>query len=232
MSLADARLVLQVSNARGTMSDIGRVRNLFSTSPSPSAPASAPPTPATGVTVVGDPLVAAVRRSASGDQAAFEEVYRELAPLVYGTVLRILRDPAMSEEVTQEVFVELWRQAPRYEPDRGSPRTWAATIAHRRAVDRVRSEQSSRNREEADSRSAERERDDVVDEVVDRLDRTEVVVALGRLSAAQREAVVLAYYGGHTYREVAVILGVPEGTIKTRIRDGLSTLRDLMGVAP
>lgn len=205
------------------MQGIGRVRHLFSPSSPSAAVCHAPSTT--------DPLADALSRAACGDEAGFAELYRLLAPVVYGTVLKILRDPAMSEEVTQEVFVEVWRLAPRFDADRGSPRAWVATIAHRRAVDRVRSEQSSRNREEADSRRVDRERDDVVDEVVDRLDRTEVADALEQLSEPQREALVLAYYGGHTYREVAVILGVPEGTIKTRIRDGLIALRDLMGVA-
>jgi RNA polymerase sigma-70 factor (ECF subfamily) len=137
----------------------------------------------------------------------------------------------MSEEVTQEVFVELWRHAPRYDAARGTPQSWAATVAHRRAVDRVRSEQSSRDREASESSRIDRERHDIVDDVVDRLERNRVVAALAQLTDAQREAVSLAYYGGHTYREVAALLGVPEGTIKTRIRDGLIKLRDLMGVA-
>lgn len=199
---------------RATMEDIGRVRSLFTAS-----------------AALDDPVADALRRAGRGDEAAFAEFYRHLSAVVYGTVLKIVRDPAMSEEVTQEVFVELWRLAPRYDVERGSARSWAATIAHRRAVDRVRSEQSSRNRDAAESRRTDAPRDVVVDEVVDRLDRTRVVEALDHLTEAQREAVVLAYYGGHTYREVAVLLGVPEGTIKTRIRDGLIKLRDLMGVA-
>lgn len=196
------------------MGDIGRVRSLFNS----------------GAPAVADPLADALGRAGAGDHAAFAEVYRQLAPLVYGIVLKIVRDAAMSEEVTQEVFVELWRLAPRYDRDRGTPRTWAATVAHRRAVDRVRSEQSHRNREEAESRRADREQRDVVDDVVAGLDRTRVMTALDQLSDAQREAVTMAYFGGHTYREVAELLGVPEGTIKTRIRDGLVKLRDLMGV--
>jgi RNA polymerase sigma-70 factor (ECF subfamily) len=207
------------------MADIGRVRSLFT--------AGAPADPAVDRAVdrAVDPVADALRRAGAGDHAAFAEVYRQLAPVVYGMVLKVVRDPAMSEEVTQEVFVELWRLAPRYDRERGTPRTWAATVAHRRAVDRVRSEQSLRNREEAESRRAERERDDFVEEVVDRLDRTRVAAALDQLTGPQREAVTLAYFGGHTYREVAALLGVPEGTIKTRIRDGLIKLRDLMGVA-
>ena len=197
------------------MGDITRLRSLFTSD----APGD------------GDPIGSAIQRAGRGDEAAFAEFYRHMSATVHGIVLKVLRDPAMSEEVTQEVFVELWRLAPRFEPERGSAHGWAATVAHRRAVDRVRSEQSARNRDEVDSRRADRSHDEVVDEVVDRLDRTRVVEALGQLTEAQREAVALAYYGGHTYREVAVLLGVPEGTIKTRIRDGLIKLRDLMGVA-
>jgi len=227
----DGNLVADDAHAarsRATMDDIGRVRSLFTAG----APADADPVAGARHRTASDadPVAGALHRAASGDEAAFAEFYRHVAPVVHGIVLKILRDPAMSEEVTQEVFVELWRLAPRYDAERGSPRTWAATVAHRRAVDRVRSEQSSRNRDEVEARRADRHRDDVVDEVVDRLDRTRVVEALAQLTAAQREAVTLAYYGGHTYREVAVLLGVPEGTIKTRIRDGLIKLRDLMGV--
>lgn len=197
-----------------TMGDIGPTRRFLSAVPS--APR--------------DPLDDAMRRAALGDDEAFADVYDHLAPVVFGTILRVLRDPAMSEEVAQEVFVELWKLAPRYDAERGSPHSWAATVAHRRAVDRVRSEQSARDREHRESSRAVRSHDAVVDEVVDRLDRSRVAEALGALTDGQREAVTLAYYGGHTYREVAVLLGVPEGTIKTRIRDGLARLRDLMGV--
>lgn len=197
-----------------TMGGIGRVRRLLTAG----APAS------------GDPVANALRDAGRGDEEAFAAFYDHVAAAVHGIVVRVVRDPAMSEEVTQEVFVELWRLAPRFDPERGSARSWAATVAHRRAVDRVRSEQSSRDRELAESLKADRPRDDVVDEVVDRLDRFRVAEALGGLTDGQREAVVMAYYGGHTYREVAVMLGVPEGTVKTRIRDGLIKLRDLMGV--
>ena len=152
-----------------------------------------------------------------------------VAPVVHGIVLKILRDPAMSEEVTQEVFVELWRLAPRYDAERGSARSWAATIAHRRAVDRVRSEESRRRREETEGRQQPAPFDSVSETVGDDLERERVAKALDSLSPPQREAVALAYYGGHTYREVAALLDVPEGTVKTRIRDGLIRLRDTLG---
>lgn len=178
------------------------------------------------------PALSAIERAASGDQAAFAEFYDEVSPVVFGTTLKVLRNQAMAEEVTQDVFLELWKQAPRYDRSKGSPKAWAATIAHRRAVDRVRSEESARARDEADANQTVAEHDVVVDEVTANFERATVVAALARLSEAQREAVSLAFYGGHTYREVAVMLDVPEGTIKTRIRDGLIRLRDLMGVTP
>lgn len=164
-----------------------------------------------------------------GDEAAFARIYDLLAPLLYGIVVRVLRDPARAEEVTQEVFVEIWRLAPRYDPLRGTVRSWAATIAHRRAVDRVRSEQSARDRDQRDI-DLRIEHSGGVDEIVgDRFERERVGRALGKLTDLQRQAVELAYYGGHTYREVAVLLDVSEGTVKTRIRDGLIRLRDEMG---
>lgn len=176
-----------------------------------------------------DPAARALELAARGDESAFGEFYDAVAPVVYGTVLRVVRNPSLAEEVTQDVFVELWRHAPRFDATKGSPRTWAATVAHRRAVDRVRSESASRAREQADGRSARPDHDVVVEEVATRLDQRRVAEALAQLTDTQREAVRLAYYGGHTYREVALLLDVPEGTVKTRIRDGLIKLRDLMG---
>lgn len=179
-----------------------------------------------------DPATVAIQQAATGDQTAFAAFYDEVAPVVYGTVLRVLRDPSMSEEVTQEVFVELWRQAPRFDSTKGSPRSWAATVAHRRAIDRVRSEAAARARDEADARQAVRDYDVVADQVSADADRSRVNDALAQLSPTQREAVSLAYYGGRTYREVADLLGVPEGTVKTRIRDGLIKLRVHLGGMP
>ena len=179
-----------------------------------------------------DRAQAAFERVRLGDESAFAEFYDEVGGVVYGTVLRVIRNPAQAEEVTQEVFVELWRTAARFDPTRGSVRTWAATMAHRRAVDRVRSEQSARNREVVDAtRTVVSEHDHVVEEVATNLDRERVAQALESLTDPQREAVTMAYYGGLTYREVAIRLDLPEGTVKTRIRDGLIKLRDLMGVA-
>ena len=130
----------------------------------------------------------------------------------------------------QEVFVEIWRLAPRYDQSKGSGRAWISTVAHRRAVDRVRSEQAHRDRDEKVGRQTERPFDQVSESVLDRLDETRVTTALATLTQPQRQAIELAYYGGHSYREVAALLDTPEGTIKTRIRDGLVKLRDHLGV--
>ncbi|MEZ5246888.1 MAG: ECF RNA polymerase sigma factor SigK [Acidimicrobiales bacterium] len=169
-------------------------------------------------------------RAGRGDEAAFGRFYDLTASMVHGVVRKVVRDPAMAEEITQEVFLEIWRLAPRYEATRGSARGWAATIAHRRAVDRVRSEESRRRREDIDGRREIAAFDSVSETVGDELEGQRVAKALASLSETQREAVVLAYYGGNTYREVAVLLDVPEGTVKTRIRDGLIRLRDTLGV--
>lgn len=177
-------------------------------------------------------LVKLLTRTARGDDTAFSGIYEALAGPVYGMVLRVLRDPAQSEEVTQEVLVEVWRQASRFSRERGSVRSWVLTVAHRRAVDRVRSAQASSDREERVGRAShQREFDEVVDEVEHRLEAEQVRRALSVLTDLQREAVSLAYYGGYTHREVSELLDVPLGTIKTRLRDGLIRLRDEMGVS-
>jgi RNA polymerase sigma-70 factor, ECF subfamily len=168
---------------------------------------------------------------ARGDQDAFERLYDRIAGSVLGVVRRVLRDPAQSEEVTQEVLTEVWRTAARFDPERGGASTWVLTMAHRRAVDRVRSAQSATNR---DAKVALLEHtpayDEVSEAVEDRLEAEQVRKALESLTELQREAVRLAYYGGYTQREVSELLGVPLGTIKTRLRDGLIRLRDTLGV--
>jgi RNA polymerase sigma-70 factor, ECF subfamily len=168
---------------------------------------------------------------ARGDQDAFERLYDRIAGSVMGVVKRVLRDPAQSEEVTQEVLTEVWRTAARFDPDRGGASTWVLTMAHRRAVDRVRSAQSATNR---DAKVALLEHTPAYDEVAEavegRLEAEQVRKALGSLTELQREAVRLAYYGGYTQREVSELLGVPLGTVKTRLRDGLIRLRDALGV--
>jgi len=173
-----------------------------------------------------------LQRVARGDEAAFEQLYDLLIGPLYGVIRRIVRDPAQSEEVAQEVMVELWRTAARYSPERGSAMTWAMTVAHRRAVDRVRSAQASADREEnVGRRQLARPFDEVSEQVTTRLEQEQVRRCLGTLTDLQRESVVLAYYGGRSYREVGELLGTPLGTIKTRLRDGLIRLRDCLGVA-
>ena len=171
---------------------------------------------------------------AKGDQDAFAKLYDLMSAQVFGVIRRVVRDPAQSEEVLQEVMVEVWRTAPRYDSSKGSVSTWITTVAHRRAVDRVRSEQSARDRLDVDLRSRPTETDDVADEIIDgfeaQFDSERVARALDALSAIQRESIELAFYGGHTHAEVAALLDIPLGTVKTRIRDGLIRLRDGLGV--
>jgi RNA polymerase sigma-70 factor, ECF subfamily len=170
-------------------------------------------------------------RIARGEEAAFEQAYDQVVDVVYGLVRRVLRDPAQSEEVVQEVLVEVWRTASRYEPAKGSAMAWIATLAHRRAVDRVRSEQAASDRQVKLAHSEQViAYDEVAENVEARLDRERVRRCLSTLTDLQRQSVALAYYEGYTYREVAELLTVPLGTVKTRMRDGMIRLRDCLGV--
>lgn len=165
---------------------------------------------------------------ALGDAEAFEALYEQIAGVVYGLVRRVVRDPVQSEEVAQDVLLEVWRSAARFDPGRGTAFAWVTTMAHRRAVDLVRSVEASRAREQRAVH--EIAHDDVSEAVVDRLDRERVRRCLDRLTEVQRASVKLAYYGGYTHQEVAGLLKVPLGTVKTRMRDGLIKLRDCLGV--
>ena len=176
----------------------------------------------------GGALAGQLAKVARGDEAAFAGVYDHFATVVYGLVRRVVRDPAQSEEVTQEVLLEVWRTASRFDPSEGSARSWLMMLAHRRAVDRVRAAQASAQRE-ARAAVAATDYDVVVEEVETRLDAQRVRRCLDSLTEIQRESVTLAYYGGYTYREVAALLGVAVGTVKTRMRDGLIRLRDCLG---
>ncbi|MGH3314061.1 MAG: sigma-70 family RNA polymerase sigma factor [Streptomyces sp.] len=179
----------------------------------------------------GPDLSELLGRVARGDQDAFAAVYDQICGPVLGLVRSVLRDPAQSEEVAQEVLVEVWRSAARFQPDKGSAMSWVMTFAHRRAVDRVRSAQASTDREH---RAALLDHtpafDEVTEQVEARLEHEQVRRCLRTLTELQRQSVTLAYYRGLTYREVAELLAQPLGTVKTRLRDGLIRLRDCLGV--
>ncbi|MFE9119072.1 sigma-70 family RNA polymerase sigma factor [Streptomyces sp. NPDC007172] len=185
-----------------------------------------------GARSAGPDLPELLDRVARGDQDAFSSLYDAVGGPVLGLVRTVVRDPAQSEEVAQEVLVDVWRTAARYRRDRGSVMNWVLTLAHRRAVDRVRSAQAATEREH---RAALLEQtpafDDVTEQVESRLEREQVRRCLRTLTELQRQSVTLAYYRGMTYREVAELLAVPLGTVKTRLRDGLIRLRDCLGVA-
>lgn len=168
-------------------------------------------------------------RVASGDAAAFSALYDRMAPSVFGIVRQVVRNSAQSEEVTQEVMLDVWRTATRYDPDRGSIQAWVVTIAHRRAVDRVRSEQRAADRlERVAASSTDIPFDQVSDAATGRLESEQVRRCLDNLTELQRESITLAYYSGYTYPEVAQRLGAKLPTIKARMRDGLLRLRDCL----
>lgn len=176
-------------------------------------------------------LAGLLRRIARGDEAAFAALYDQTAARVHGLVLRVVRDPAQAEEVTQETFLQVWRYAGRYDEKLGSAHSWLLTLAHRRAVDRVRSAESAGRNDTAYHGSTQAPSHDTTAEAVESsLEARRVHAALDTLTAPQREALQLAYFGGYTHTEVAAMLELPVGTAKTRIRDGLIRLRDAMGV--
>ena len=178
---------------------------------------------------INDDLLA---RVATGDQAAFAQLYDNMAPRVLGLVKRLLRDHSQSEEVTQEIFLEIWQNATRYDSSKGGASGWILTMTHRRAVDRVRASQASRDRDvKIGIRDYESDYDNVSETVQVRIEHERVERAMSRLTELQRQAVTLAYYGGLSHSEVAEKLSVPIGTVKTRLRDGMIRLRDELGVA-
>lgn len=164
-------------------------------------------------------------------QDALAEAYRRHAGAVFGLAKRLLGAAAQAEEVVQEVFLRLWNQPDRYDPDRGSLRSFLLAQTHGRAVDLLRSEQARRRREERDAVTAVPVEHDLDRELWDLALADQVRAALQRLGPGEREAIELAYFGGRTYREVAETLGEPEGTIKSRIRAGLRRLRTELDAA-
>lgn len=169
-------------------------------------------------------------RVARGDGRAFEELYERLAPAVYGLALRVVRAPDLAQDVSQEVLVEVWRLAPRFDPARGSAVSWVLTMTHRRAVDRVRREEAQAGRTARAASLTDPAGDVVLAELERGWDAAVVRRALHDLTPVQREAITLAYFDGRTHQQVAAALGIPLGTAKTRIRDGLIRLRDALGV--
>ena len=175
-------------------------------------------------------LVELMALSARGHEDAFAELYDLTSQRVYGIILRVLRSPDHAAEVMQEVYVEVWRQSARYSSTKGSVIAWMTTMAHRRAVDRVRSVSSEVARDERYAlHRGDREIDQVWDGVEQRLDVERVRKGMASLTPIQREALTLAYFGGYTQSQVAQLLKLPLGTVKTRIRDGLIGLRDALG---
>lgn len=188
------------------------------------------PSPVEGASVAPD-LVELLKRCARGDQDAFARLYDATASRVFGLAVRVVRDPAQAEEVTQECFLEIWRTASRFDPDRGSPLSWLLTITHRKAVDRVRSAEAASRRDSTYHQQNQPVAHDATAEAAQAsIEARRVRQALGTLTPVQREALELAYFGGYTHTEVASMLDLPVGTAKTRIRDGLIRLRDTMGV--
>jgi RNA polymerase sigma-70 factor (ECF subfamily) len=176
-------------------------------------------------------LAALLRQSARGDEQAFAALYDATAARAYGLAVRVVRDPSQAEEVTQEAFLELWRTASRFDPDRGSAISWVLTLVHRKAVDRVRSAEAATRRDTTYQREQQEvDHDQTAETAHASLEARRVRAAMDQLTPVQREAIELSYFGGYTHTEVATLLGLPLGTAKTRIRDGLIRLRDFMGV--
>jgi RNA polymerase sigma-70 factor (ECF subfamily) len=173
-----------------------------------------------------------LRLASRGDQEAFAQLYDATSARVFGLAVRVVRDPAQAEEVAQEAFLEIWRTASRFDPAKGSAQAWMLTIVHRKAVDRVRSAEAATRRDTTyHDQNQTVDHDATADAAHASMEARRVRNAMESLTAVQREALELAYFGGYTHTEVASMLDLPVGTAKTRIRDGLIRLRDTMGVA-
>jgi RNA polymerase sigma-70 factor (ECF subfamily) len=173
-----------------------------------------------------------LKLASRGDEQAFAQLYDATSTRVFGLAVRIVRDPAQAEEVAQESFLDIWRTASRFDPDKGSALAWMLTIVHRKSVDRVRSAEASTRRDTTyELRNQTIDHDSTADAAHASMEARRVRNAMASLTEAQREALELAYFGGYTHTEVASMLDLPLGTAKTRIRDGLIRLRDTIGVA-
>ena len=191
---------------------------------------SGDPSPEAGAPEAAD-LEQLLKLSGRGDESAFARLYDAMAARVFGLAVRVVRDPAQAEEVTQETFLEAWRTASRFDPERGSALAWLLTLAHRRAVDRVRSAEAAHRRDATyHDRNRPVEHDSTAEAATTTIEAQRVRTAMRTLTDVQREALELAYFGGYTHTEVATMLDLPVGTAKTRIRDGLIRLRDALGV--
>lgn len=175
-----------------------------------------------------DPLL---RACALGDEQAFARLYDVTSSRLYGLALRVVRNPAHAEEVTQEAYLDIWRLSGRFDSQQGNALGWMLTLTHRRAVDRVRSAEAASRRDDQDHlRGQLREYDQTAETAHQNLEAVRVRRALHQLTDHQRRAVELAYLGGYTHTEIAAMLDLPLGTAKTRIRDGLIRLRDTLGL--
>lgn len=183
-----------------------------------------------GASVAPD-LADLLKACGKGDEASFAQLYDATSSRVVGLAVRVVRDPAQAEEVAQEAFLEIWRTSGRFDPAKGSPLGWLLTIVHRKAVDRVRSAEAATRRDTTyNQQNQPVEHDSTAEAGLASMEARRVRGALKSLTAVQREALELAYFGGYTHTEVATMLELPVGTAKTRIRDGLIRLRDTMGV--
>ena len=177
-------------------------------------------------------LDALLRQVAHRDADAFATLYDQTRSRVFGLVTRVLRDPGYSEETTQDVYLQVWRSAGNYDPSAGSALAWLLTLAHRRAVDRVRSEEAASSRESRyGAATVVRPADHVSDEVISGDERARVTGCLDSLTETQRECIQLAYYDGLTYAQVSERLTANLATIKSRMRDAIRGLRRCLGVA-
>jgi len=197
-------------------------------------PASRPdgPRPVAAVASESSPdLDDLLLRTARGDDQAFAALYDALGGAVLGLARRLVRNPSRAEEITQEVFLQVWRTAARFDPDRGRAKTWVLVLAHRRAVDAIRHDQAASDREDAYDWVGGPDHDVVSEEAIVNLEHQQVRRCMDGLTDLQRESVTLAFYGGYSYPEVAELLDANLATVKTRMRDGLIRLRDCMGVS-